>query len=78
MLNRLVIKLFFRILRQDKKYRSSWHDNIAMAIYSAGVTHEEANKQAGNFMQMLIGINTYLEWEKRFSGYERECCHSPE
>lgn len=36
MFKRLIINLFFRILRKDKEYRASWHDNIAMTIYDAG------------------------------------------
>lgn len=65
MINRIIMKLFFRILHKDKEYRLAWHDNLAMMAYDAGAESIKANEWAGQFMCNLIGIDTYWEWKKR-------------
>lgn len=51
------ISLLSEQMQSDPDYAWSWQCNLAMMAYDAGADHEQANRQAAQFMKNLFGVN---------------------
>lgn len=54
-----------KAIQEDHSYAWSWHCNVAMPFQDEGGNHEQANRAAARFMQMLfdLDVTTFKEWK---------------